>query len=210
MIHTLNDFLSLFRLHLPESITFLAIFWFIHVLNHLSLYRLNMFGIIPRFTPSLIFGLWLSPFLHANYTHLIYNSLPLFCLTALLFASGLTKGLGLIIAISILKNIFVWLFARRGIHIGASGLIMGLFSHFLYLGYHKPTTITLLTAILMLYYFGTMIFSVFPSDKKTSFEGHLAGFISGIIVSIYGTPTVFLQIGQNVGHMLIFISRQIL
>ena len=209
IIESLNSFLSLFIKNSPEAFIFIGFIWAIHIANSLLNGLLNVFGLIPRKPFSLIFGPIASPYLHADSSHISYNSLPLFVMTATLFSHGVSKALAVIFAISYLEGIMVWCFARTGNHIGASGLIMGLFSYFLYKGYQAPSAESIIIALVLLYYFGTLLLSIFPEDTLTSFEGHLAGFISGLIVAHFKYPQSLLIISQPIAKALSHTAHQV-
>ena len=83
--------------------------------------------------------------------------------------------------IIVLEGIMVWLFARKGNHIGASGLIAGYFSYLLIHSYMSSTILSISLGIVILYYFGGILLSIFPTAAKISWEGHLFGIIAGII-----------------------------
>ncbi len=193
IVQSLNQLLALFIKHAPDACVFVGLIWLIHFINSSMRGLLNILGIMPRKPFSLILGPIASTYLHADIAHIAYNSLPLFVMTATLFTHGIANGLSIIIAISYLEGVLVWCFARPGNHIGASGLIMGLFSYFLYMGYYNPSAQTLITALILLYYFGTLLLSIFPEDTLTSFEGHLAGLVSGLIIAHY-SPPLFLKV----------------
>jgi membrane associated rhomboid family serine protease len=209
LITQMKNFIALFQSHLGEALIFISFIWVIHGLNIMSKNKLNVLGIIPRHPFSLILGPICSPFLHGDLDHIFYNSVPLFIMTAVLFAKGVAQGLSLILAMSILEGYMVWIFARPGNHIGASGLIMALFAHFLYLGYYEPSAETIIIAAVLLYYFGTLLFSIFPDDLLTSFEGHLAGFISGFAITHYGYPKLLILITMPIAQIMTLLSRQL-
>ena len=188
LLQTISQFITLFMSNLNITIAFIAVMWAIHLLNTMVHGKLNVLGIIPRQPISLIFGPLCSPWLHGDFNHLFYNSFPLFFMIGVLFAKGVAMGIALIISLSIVSGILTWLIARPGIHIGASGLIMALFGHFLYMGYAQPSAETLIIAVIFLYYFGTLLFSIFPDDLLTSFEGHFSGLVSGLLVTHFGVP----------------------
>ena len=92
--------------------------------------------------------------------------------------------------ITVLSGFLIWLFGRRGIHIGASSLIMGYFGYLLAKAYFNVTATTIVLAGFCLFYFGGLFLSLFPGAKKNvSWEGHVFGFVSGIFVSYY-LPTL--------------------
>ena len=57
--------------------------WGIHIINMLTRFRLAVFGILPRHIIGLP-GIILSPFIHGNFEHLLFNSISLWVLLALL------------------------------------------------------------------------------------------------------------------------------
>ena len=174
--------------HLPEACVFVGILWVIHGINVICNRRLNCLGIIPRFLPSLFIGPLFSPLLHAHTNHLFYNSVPLFVMLAFLFSFGTIKAVSICLSIALMQGILTWTFGRKACHIGSSGLVMGLMGYFLYMGYNDQSLANILVAILLIYYFGTLLFSIFPDDMSVSFEGHAFGFLSGMCVAHFGYP----------------------
>ena len=188
MIQKLTEFLNLISLHFKEAMLIIAILWAIHIGNFFLHYKLNVLGIFPRKFPSLLTGPICGPLLHANTDHLFYKCVPLTVMLAILFTSGPVNALCTLVTFSISSGILTWLLARPGCHIGSSGVVVGLIGYFLYTGYQNPSITSVLIGFLLLYYFGTLLFSIFPEDMKTSFEGHFFGLISGILAAHFGCP----------------------
>ena len=181
-LDTLNTIAQSIQHNLFFLLTFLLLLWVLHFVNFLLKYRLNVLGIYPRH-PIGIIGIFTSPFLHGNAAHLIVNSIMLFALAALVLIGGRPTFYyvsGLIILIS---GGLTWLFARPGIHIGASSLIMGYWGYLIVSSYQHPSVLTIIIALVCLYYFGGMAVNLFPRDKRVSWEGHVFGFIAGIATS---------------------------
>ena len=61
--------------------------------------------------------------------HLIANSLPLLVLGTVMLQLYPTAAFRVLPAIYLGPGVAVWLFAREGIHVGASGLVYGLVSY---------------------------------------------------------------------------------
>ncbi|MFM7788135.1 MAG: rhomboid family intramembrane serine protease, partial [Microcystis panniformis] len=78
----------------------------------------------------------------------------------------------------------VWLFAAPGsIHIGASILIFGYLGFLLLRGYFQRNIPSILLSILVfLLYCGT-IWGVLPSRPGISWQGHLFGFLGGVLAA---------------------------
>ncbi len=73
-----------------------------------------------------------------------------------------------------------WLFARKGVHVGASGVIMGYWSYLLVNAYKHPGWLSIVLACVCIYYFGSFLFSIVPNDEKSSWESHLFGLMAGV------------------------------
>ena len=153
--------------------------WGFNILNWLSGSPLNILGIYPRHFFSL-FGILFSPILHKNFNHLFFNSIPLFVLGLAILAKGLPLFFKVTSIVVFLGGFAVWLFGRRAMHIGASGLVSGYFGYILATAYFDPSFTALLLALVVVYYFGSIFFGIFPQEDKISWESHLLGFLSGI------------------------------
>lgn len=166
-----------------------AFLWLLQTLNWALRYRLNIFGIVPRHLAGLR-GIPFAPILHGDFNHLFFNSVPLFVLANLMLMHGRTEFYAVSLFIVVVGGFLIWLVGSRGIHIGASMVIMGYFGFLLASAYFKINAMTVLLAIICLYYFGGLVLSLFPSSKKhISWEGHVCGFVTGIIAS-YIAPTI--------------------
>jgi membrane associated rhomboid family serine protease len=186
----LNSFINRSQIYLYPWLLFLAVLWVINILNWMIGSRLNKtFGLYSRRLDGLL-GIIFSPFLHQNFNHLFFNSIPLFILGLVI----LSRGLNLFISVSILTILVggfgVWLFGRRAIHIGASGVVTGYFGFILTTACLYPNFTTLLLAMIVVYYFGSIFLGIFPQEDKVSWESHFFGFLSGIL-SAYINLKVF-------------------
>jgi membrane associated rhomboid family serine protease len=176
------------------ALKLLGILWAVQILNKIMDYRLNILGISPRKVRGLP-GILFSPFLHGNFTHLFFNSIPFFMLTDLLLTEGKPIFYSVSIEVIVLSGILVWLFGKRGIHIGVSSLIMGYFGYLLGKAYFQFNATTIIVAGLCLYYFGGLFLALFPSVKKNiSWEGHVFGFLSGIFAA-FANKTILWFVG---------------
>lgn len=177
IIQFLNN--SLF--YLKPWAAVIGILWCVNIANWISGSPLNSLGIHPRKLAGLV-GIIFSPILHQGFKHLLFNTMPLFILgLVLLLREGALGFYWITLVIVVVSGLGVWLFARGGIHIGASSLISGYFGYILITAYTQPSVLTIVTAIAAIYYFGGIFMGLVPSKKKTSFEGHIVGFLSGIL-----------------------------
>lgn len=75
----------------------------------------------------------------------------------------------------------VWLFARLALHIGASGWIFGLWGLIVSRALFEKDFKSILLSLLMLFFYGGMIYGVLPTDSHISFEGHMSGLVAGVL-----------------------------
>lgn len=178
--HELNAFIESSRAVMPVLLKIIAGLWVFNLFNWATRSRFNLLGLIPRKIYGLP-GIIFSPLLHGDFTHLLFNTLPFFALSLFILSTGINHYIKVTCIIWVLQGILLWLFGRKGNHIGASGLIAGYFSFVLAQAIDRPTVTTLFVGGIALYYFGGILFSLFPSEERVSWEGHLFGFIAGIL-----------------------------
>lgn len=176
----LNFFINAIKENIAIFIKIIAWLWLFNIANWCTGSKLNYLGIIPRRLFGLI-GIFTGTFLHKNFNHLFFNSIPLVALGLVMLSFGLKAFVYISLFIILTEGILSWLIARPGIHIGASSLISGYFSFILVSAYFRPNITSILVAIITIYYFGSIMLGIFPSEAKVSWEGHLFGFIAGIL-----------------------------
>ncbi len=190
IVQALTEAVAVFRHNMPLVLILLGVLWSIHVINAILGYRLNILGVHPRRFWGLP-GIFFSPFLHGDFSHIFFNSIPFVILASCVMISGLHVFIIVSITITLLSGTCLWLFGRKAIHIGASGLIMGYLGFLLMNIYQQGTVVAVAIGIICIYYLGGMLFSIFPTDVKTSWEGHLFGLLAGVATS-YLLPTLLM------------------
>lgn len=150
----------------------------------------NRWGIIPRELGG-IWGIFLSPFLHANLSHLLSNFLPLMILLTLLVATQ-PHSWWIALQIVLLGGLLLWVFGRPAVHVGASGLIYGLIAYLIAAGFRQgrfgPAIAALLVGFL---YGGTLLSGVLPTvGEHVSWDGHLTSAIAGGILGYFSTSSI--------------------
>ena len=69
----------------------------------------------------------------------------------------------------------LWLLGREAAHIGARGLVFGIFGFLIVRGIYERGVRSDLVALVVFLAYGTMIFGVLPQGGHVSREGHLFG-----------------------------------
>jgi len=166
---------------LLEILSFIGFIWIIFFIDQFL--PLEQYGVYPRRINGLT-GVFAMPFLHANLSHLINNTIPLVVLLIVL-SSVKTRFWSTVIGISIVTGLLLWLFGRTSLHIGASGLVFGLIGYLLAFGF-KQKSFSAIVATVLVYtlYGGTIISGLSPLQSHVSWEGHLLGLITGVLIAI--------------------------
>ena len=172
---------------------FVLLLWFVFWLEVRFDFDFVEYGIYPRELFGLQ-GVLFSPFIHADIAHLYNNSIPLLVLLAALQFFYANQSVKVIVYGILLSGIITWIIGRENYHIGASGLIYVLVSFIFFKGiqtkYYRLVALSL--AVIVIY--GGLVWYVFPSpetsgEKAISWEGHLAGLITGFALSLsFKTP----------------------
>ncbi|MEI6766058.1 MAG: rhomboid family intramembrane serine protease [Bacteroidota bacterium] len=146
------------------------------------------YGIVPHSQRGLI-GIILAPFLHGSFGHIIANSVPLGVFVFVLFLFYNRIAVPVIVLSIVLGGLLVWLFGRQACHIGASGLIYSLAGFLVTSGIVRKKFWLFLLSVILIFLYGGLIWGVLPSDPRISWEGHLFGAVSGILLAFFFRKT---------------------
>ncbi len=160
-------------------LSIVMVFWIESQFN----YNFNFLGIFPRKLEGLK-GILFGPFIHGDTKHLFNNSIPLLILTSALFYFYRSIRWKVLLYGLLLTGFFTWIIGRPSLHIGASGVIYMLTAFLMFRGIlSKQYQLTALSfGVIFLY--GSFIWYIFPTDPKISWEGHLSGFVVGLIFAL--------------------------
>lgn len=167
---------------ITNLLIFILVLWSLKVIDTLFALNLSQFGIVPRSIRGLL-GIAFAPLLHANFYHLISNTVPIFVLLFLLFTFYKKQAFTVILESVIIGGILVWIFARSASHIGISGLIYSLAAFLITAGLLKKDFKSLLLSVLILFLYGGLVWGVFPGKFWISWEGHLFGALAGFFIA---------------------------
>ena len=149
--------------------------------NALTGYWLVSFGIVPRTLEGLR-GIILAPFIHGSFAHLLGNLVPFVVLSWLVATEGVKRYAWVAGLVAVLGGLLVWSFGRTSLHVGASGLIFGLWTYLLARAWYQRSIASLLLAVIALVFYSGLIYGFLPA-AGVSFESHIAGALAGIGVA---------------------------
>lgn len=165
-------------------LAFIALIIAVEFLNGSVDHALNAYGILPR-NPSGLIGIVASPFLHGSYLHVQSNAVALLALGTLAVIRSGSRFPWVCLVIILISGVALWGFGRPAIHVGASGLVFGLFGYLLVRGVIDFSILSLMVAVVVTGVFGWMVLSgILPTNDFVSWEGHLCGLAAGGIAAI--------------------------
>ncbi|MBL6964349.1 MAG: rhomboid family intramembrane serine protease [Bacteroidetes bacterium] len=162
------------------SISFLLILWIVELVEINFNLNFSNLGLYPR-DPSTLGGLFFTPFIHSDLTHLFNNSVPLFVAIIGIMYFYRSSAYFIMGSSWLVTNMLIWFFAREGNHIGASGLVYAYISFLFFGGAFSNNRNLLGLSLVLIFAYGTMIWGIFPVENNVSWESHLIGALVGMV-----------------------------
>jgi membrane associated rhomboid family serine protease len=170
-------------------LSFVALLYIIEIFDSLSGHHLDDNGIRPLEADGLP-GVLFAPLLHANWDHLIANTVPALVLGFLMTLAGLARFIYATAIVWIIGGLGTWLIGNIGAppgvettHIGASGLIFGWLTFLLVFGWFTRNVWEIIVGLVVLFIYGSVLLGVLPGTFGVSWQGHLCGAIAGVIAA---------------------------
>jgi len=154
--------------------------WFIYFIEINFGLNFNKYGIYPKSLLGLR-GIIFSPFIHSDTTHLFNNSVPLLVMLGCLYYFYQKIANKILLGGLIFTGVLTWFIGRPSYHIGASGMIYLLVSFIFFSGIFRKYYRLIALSLVVVFLYGSMIWYIFPTSEQVSWEGHLSGFIIGLI-----------------------------
>jgi membrane associated rhomboid family serine protease len=141
------------------------------------------YGVIPRTSEGLE-GILTSPFFHADFDHLISNTIPLVVLGLLILIDGLSAFFFVTGVSMVVGGLGTWLFGSSGSsHFGASGVVFGFFGYLVFrTAFDRRILYGLITVAVAALYATSMAFSLIP-QHGISWTMHFFGFAGGFLAA---------------------------
>lgn len=176
------------KLSVIPSVILVFFIWIMFVIDYLQVVPFNFsrLGIYPLRVEGLI-GIVFSPFVHSSFSHLVSNSVPLLVMVTMIFYFYNQIAIKSISFLWLLSGLFTWIIGRSAYHIGASGLVFALVFFLFFSGLFRKYIPLVAVSMIVIFIYGSTIWSIFPIteliDVSLSWEAHLSGAISGLIVA---------------------------
>jgi len=170
---------------LPGTL-FVALLALISLLSYLTGASLTWLGVLPRNFFGLI-GIVTSPLIHSGLLHLLSNSFPLVLLSGFILFLHRRVATRVLVLVYVLSGALTWLIGRQAYHVGASGVVYGLAGFLLFNGFLRQNRSAMAISLAVLFLYSGLFYGLFPNEEQVSWEGHVAGLLSGLVAAIvYG------------------------
>lgn len=163
---------------------FIVVFWIVEIIEQTTGISFVKLGVYPHHLKGLP-GIIFSPFIHSDFDHLFSNSIPFFILLFALIYFYRRISYRIFFQLYILAGLCVWLAGREAWHIGASGVVYALASFHFVSGVIRNDVRLLTLSVVVVFLYGGLIWGLFPINPEVSWEGHLWGAISGVVLAFY-------------------------
>ncbi|MFB9177537.1 rhomboid family intramembrane serine protease [Dactylosporangium sucinum] len=164
---------------------FVPVLFAIEFVDRLNNQRLDQEGGIKPHEIDGLDGILFAPFLHAGFDHVLANSIPLILLGTFVLAAGTARFLLTTAFIALVAGVGVWFIGDEGtVVVGASGVIFGYLGVILMRGVVEHSLWHIAVGVLIGLLYGWQLFGVLPGDEGISWQGHLCGFIAGLVAAV--------------------------
>jgi membrane associated rhomboid family serine protease len=164
---------------------FVPVLFAIEFFDGVSDHRLDQDGGIRPHHLDGLDGIVFAPLLHVSFDHVLANSIPLILLGTFVLAAGAVRFWITTAFIAIVSGIGVW-FVGDGdsVVVGASGVIFGYLGVILMRGIVERSWWHIAVGLLIGLLYGWQLFGVLPGDPNVSWQGHLFGFLGGLVAAV--------------------------
>ncbi|MGL6291649.1 MAG: rhomboid family intramembrane serine protease [Silanimonas sp.] len=169
------------RHHLFRWLLFVVLLGGVHIAT-IAWPALSQWAVVPLTLPGLV-GLGSAPLLHADWGHLFSNALGLVVLGTLVGTVYPRSASRIVVAAWVGAGVFTWFIGRPSVHLGASGLVHGLFFALFTLALLRRDRPSVVAAMIAMMLFGGMLLTVLPHEWRISWEMHAGGALAGVIAA---------------------------
>jgi membrane associated rhomboid family serine protease len=164
----------------------LIIMWLVYWADFLFPIDFQRYGLQAQYIKGLR-GIVLMPWIHAHndIKHILNNSLPTFLLLTLLFQSYKEIAWRVFVMSWLFTGALLWFIggSNGAIHIGMSGVIYALTGFLFTSGVLRKYLPLQALSLFIVFLYGSMIWGIFPTQPRVSWQGHLSGLVVGVILA---------------------------
>ena len=175
------------RIAFVPTIVLVCLLWLIYILDSSLTLQLYQYGVYPLKMKGLP-GVFLSPLIHHSAKHLLSNTLPLLVLMWCLYYFYSAIAHKTFLLLWLLSGLLTWTIGREAWHIGISGVIYSLSFFLFFSGIFRRHIPLIAISLIVAFLYGSTVWNMMPwsiyLDANVSWEGHLAGGISGLIIAL--------------------------
>lgn len=168
-------------------LSFVILLWIIYLIGIHIPFNLALLGIHPL-DPKGLIGIVCAPLIHLDLDHIFNNTTSFLVIAFGLFFLYKRKAILIFFFIYFASGLWGWFFARGGYHIGASGLIYGMFFFLITSAILKRERSTIAFSLIITFLYGAVVWGFFPDffpGKNISWEIHTTGAVAGVIAAFY-------------------------
>jgi membrane associated rhomboid family serine protease len=168
------------------ALVVLILMWLVYWADYIFPTDFQRYGLVALDRQGLR-GIFLMPWIHAHsdIKHILNNSLPTFLLLGLLFYSYKTVAWRVFLLSWLFTGVLLWLIggSNGAVHIGMSGVIYALAGFLFASGVLRGYLPLQALSLFIIFLYGSMIWGVFPTQPRVSWQGHLSGLIVGVVLA---------------------------
>lgn len=172
----------LWRQALVLTLGFVALLYVVEFIDTVTDHDLDLeVGVRPRTLDGLS-GVVFGPVLHASWSHLVGNTVPVLVLGFLTLLTGIGRGLVATAIVWVLGEVGTWLTGEGGtVHLGASVLVFGWLTYLISRGFFARSLWQIVVGLIVGVLYGSALLGVLPGQPGISWQGHLFGALGGVI-----------------------------
>ncbi len=157
--------------------------WLLEGVDQASSNALDAYGIRPRTGEGLV-GMFVAPWLHGGWGHLLSNTLPFLVLGTIVLLEGWRSWARATLIVLLTSGATVWLLApTNSLTLGASGIVFGWLVYLLVRGFFTGSPGQIATGVVVFLFYGGMLWGVLPTDVGVSWQAHLGGALGGLLAA---------------------------
>ncbi|WP_019175680.1 rhomboid family intramembrane serine protease [Brevibacterium ravenspurgense] len=174
--------------HYFAPVVMLALMWIMRVISTVAPSTVHALG-VRAWSPSSLWAIATSPFVHVSWFHLLSNTIPFLILGLIVAFDGAKRFATVTVLSALAGGLGVFFVNRPGtVTVGASGLVFGYFGYLVLRGLFARgmlrKVIYIAVAVVVTGLYGvSMVIGLIPRGTSMSWQGHLFGLIGGCVAA---------------------------